>query len=163
MSKLIYLSNGRVSNVNELDFLYLLNMIPWHLHHNKHAVACYAYKWVQEKDGRRYRIYMHHEVIKRMGLTVPSGCVIDHEDLDGLNNDRFNLRVVDWTQSQLNKGINKNNKTGVTGVNYRNDGNSRTKNWYMQYTKYGERKVKHFFTYEEAVTARLKWESENLS
>lgn len=56
--------------------------------------------------------YMHRVI---MGATE-SSVHIDHRDNDGLNNVCSNLRVSTKAQNGMNRGPNKNNKSGFKGV-----------------------------------------------
>lgn len=51
------------------------------------------------ETGRRKKIYMHRWLL---GVTDPS-VFVDHQDHDGLNNRRSNLRQVDIVQNNQNK------------------------------------------------------------
>lgn len=46
------------------------------------------------------------------------GHVVDHEDGDGLNNKWLNLREATHNQNHYNQFLNRNNKSGVKGVNW---------------------------------------------
>lgn len=73
----------------------------------------YAYysKW---EDGRSYPRTLHSLLVD-----APKGSHIDHVNGDKLDNRRENLRVVTPQRNQVNrKRPNKNNTTGVRGVNY---------------------------------------------
>jgi hypothetical protein len=47
---------------------------------------------------------------------APAGLQWDHKDRNKLNNCRENLRAVTPTVQQRNKGLQKNNNTGIKGV-----------------------------------------------
>ena len=56
------------------------------------------------------KIYMH-----RLVMDNPDG-VVDHEDRNGLNNQKLNLKSVTHGVNLRNGGAYKNSKTGVRGV-----------------------------------------------
>ena len=56
--------------------------------------------------------YMHRSI-----MSPPEGMDVDHEDHNGLNNQRSNLRVGTRGQNMENRrGANKNSATGIRGV-----------------------------------------------
>ena len=57
---------------------------------------------------------------------------IDHIDLDRFNNKRSNLRICYHRENQCNRGLQKNNKSGASGVRF-----------YKPRNKYAAR-IKHF-------------------
>lgn len=62
----------------------------------------------------------------RVILGVQDGILVDHCDGDGLNNQRFNLRPANQFQNQQNRGIDRNNTTGLKGVTW----NKAAQKWY---------------------------------
>jgi hypothetical protein len=64
--------------------------------------------------------FLHNLIIKS-----PNGLLVDHIDRNKLNNHKDNLRVVTSSQSNMNKGKQKNNKSGYRGVYWDNN----TKRW----------------------------------
>jgi hypothetical protein len=49
---------------------------------------------------------------------IPTDITVDHINRNILDNHRANLRLVDKTTQSINRSINSNNKSGVTGVCY---------------------------------------------
>jgi hypothetical protein len=62
-------------------------------------------------EGRRGIILLHKEI-----LACPSNKEIDHEDGDGMNNQKNNLRIVTRSQNSMNKGKHADNTSGFKGV-----------------------------------------------
>lgn len=95
MTRGIPLTNGGVALVDDEDF---------------ERIA--AHRWRGQRIGRtvyaargeylgKYKtrtIYMHREI-----LTAPVGVLVDHEDGDGLNNRRANIRFATKTQNAWNQ------------------------------------------------------------
>lgn len=66
----------------------------------------------------RNKHYMAHRlVILLHGLVIPKGMEVDHIDRIRSNNLISNLRVVNSSANNLNKGRQRRNITGVTGIN----------------------------------------------
>lgn len=87
---LIKLSQGLFTMVDDEDFEYL-NQFNWFAVKSRNTY--YAI--------RRYKhttIRMHREI-----LNTPSRMVTDHQDRNGLNNQRYNLRVVTNQENLFNK------------------------------------------------------------
>lgn len=75
---------------------------------------------------------------------------IDHINRDKKDNRWNNLREVSRSENCRNKGIQKNNTSGVPGVSF----STSSSKWVVQTTVYGKR-VRHTFkTFEEAVAFR---------
>jgi hypothetical protein len=54
-------------------------------------------------EGGWHRSYLHHFVIGR----PLNGFIIDHIDGDSLNNQRFNLRIVSYSQNAQNRNCHR--------------------------------------------------------
>lgn len=86
----IELTQGKWALVDDADYDYL-SQFKWH------AVLCslpgHVVKWYARRkkriDGGQQCLYMHREI-----KATPPRMVEDHEDGDGLNNQRHNLRTV---------------------------------------------------------------------
>lgn len=104
----IQLTQGKRAIVDEEDFE-KLSQYSW-VYHSKG----YAHTTVRLKSGRRTTVKMH-----RMILNAPKGIQVDHENLDGLDNRKSNLRLATQSQNMMNRKVQKNNKSGYKGVNFR--------------------------------------------
>lgn len=106
MPKAIPLTQGHAALVDEEDFDFL-NQWVWRA--KPHGNTVYA---IREENNTS--IYIHKLVAARCGLHGR----IDHEDGDGLNNRRNNLREADNSQNMWNRRLNCNSTTGYKGVTY---------------------------------------------
>ena len=66
-------------------------------------------------NGKRKLIQLHREVMK-----APVGAYLDHINRDSLDNRKCNLRFCTSSQNQMNKGLQRNNKSGYRGVHWLN-------------------------------------------
>ncbi|CAM0056157.1 HNH endonuclease [Vibrio phage F102] len=95
-------------------------------------------------DGRTRAI---HQII----LPVPLGKLVDHQDQDGLNNRKGNLRCTDKQGNARNTVIHRDNTSGAMGVSWKKD-----KNKWKAYTSVYRKQIHlgYFELYEDAVLAR---------
>lgn len=82
-------------------------------------------------SGQRPNAMLMHRVI----MGEPHGMYVDHQDGDGLNNRRNNLREATPMQNMHNRRINANNKSGFKGVSL----HRRTGKWVAQIRINGEK------------------------
>lgn len=109
--KEIYLKNKNlITYVDDEDHEKLLGYTWYAWKKNEAYSTYYAVTDVWEK-GTQTRIYMH-----RLILAPKYFEIVDHIDRKGLNNTRNNLRICSYSLSQLNRGLQSNNKSGVKGV-----------------------------------------------
>lgn len=92
--KLIYLTKGYTTQVDDIDFEQL-NRFKWYAATSRSNTPIYAAR----KSGTKPRknIYMH-----RLLLNAPQDREVDHIDGNGLNNTRGNIRLVTRRQNSLN-------------------------------------------------------------
>lgn len=81
----------------------MLNQWKWTPLKLRHTT--YAYRRMRV-NGRPKKVYMHRQI-----LAAPVGFEVDHRDLNGLNNQRSNLRLCSHAQNNSNKRKRKRGKT----------------------------------------------------
>lgn len=108
--KKIKLTQGKSAWVDDCDYEYL-NQWKWCTH--KKGKTFYAARNIK-RNGKRTIIYMHQVIAKRTGIKG----IADHENQDGLDNQRSNLRPVTKKENCENQGISKNNTSGHKGVSW---------------------------------------------
>lgn len=123
--KLIPLTRGYSAMVDDADYE-RLSQHRWRalLSKTEHRLVIYAMR-SEPQDGKDRFIFMHHEVL---GIRTRT----DHEDGNGLNNQRLNLRPATYSEN----GANRQKTIGTSrwkGV-YWNRTYSR---WYARITKDG--------------------------
>jgi hypothetical protein len=79
-----------------------------------------AYTWTitQCGDKRYVRLTINKKktYLHRFLMRATIGQLVDHRDMDGLNNRRFNIRVCTKSQNMMNRGRQINNTSGYKGV-----------------------------------------------
>ena len=94
--KRIALTQGKYALVDDEDFE-RLNQFKWCA--NKCWNTFYAVRNLPKINGKRFMVLMHHEVIGK----PPKGLETDHENGQGLDNQRKNLRFVTTRQNAQNR------------------------------------------------------------
>lgn len=108
--KEIKLTQGKFALVDDEDFEWL-NQWKWHVIKGKSGML-YAERSIRN-NGKRINFLMHREIIK-----TPKGMNTDHENRNGLDNRRDNLRYCTKSQNAMNTEKNKDNKSGYKGVGW---------------------------------------------
>lgn len=83
-----------------------LNKYKWHVRIGPRTF--YAIR-----NDNHITLYMHRIITK-----AKRGVLVDHRDLNGLNNQKYNLRKCNQAQNIRNGRCRQNNTTGFKGVNY---------------------------------------------
>jgi hypothetical protein len=105
----IPLTQGQVALVDDADYEWLRQ---WNWYAKSQSGGFHACR-NEAGHGSRGCIYMHTEL-----LEVPEGYQVDHEDGNGLNNQRSNLRPATAAQNQGNQKRPRNNTSGYKGVSW---------------------------------------------
>jgi hypothetical protein len=108
--KEIQLSQGKLAQVDDEDFEYLLQ---WRWSYLKGARTGYAVRTVKDEEGKKHNILMH-----RLLMSTPKGMECDHRDGNGLNNQSTNLRNCTSTENKRNVSKHKGVSSIYKGVWY---------------------------------------------
>lgn len=111
----IALTKGYSTTVDDSD-VELLRKFSWS------TAICGSKIYARAKINGQL-VFMH-----RFLMNAPKGKMVDHEDRNGLNNRRDNLRFCTKRQNQSNTGLAKNNVSGYKGVSW----DKATKKWTVQ-------------------------------
>lgn len=102
--KTIPLTQGKIALVDDEDYERVMSLGPW-------AAVNKDGQWYAYANRRPGTLKMH-----RVIMDPPADRDVDHEDRDGLNNVRSNLRVATRTQNNGNAGVRNDNTSGFKGV-----------------------------------------------
>ena len=113
--KLIKLTRGLFAQVDDEDYEYL-NQFNWYAAKGHNTPYAMRTTFV---NGKRTQLGMHRQIMEMAG----KGMVVDHKDLDGLNNQKYNLRICTQSQNTINSKKNNKQKTfsKYKGVTRRKD------------------------------------------
>ncbi len=90
----------------------ILNGVRWSVF----AFGSERCRYVARREDER-TILMHRQL-----LDAPKGLTVDHEDGNGLNDRRYNLRLCTYGQNRFNSHHPKRSATGYRGVYLTGDG-----------------------------------------
>lgn len=98
--------------------------------------------------GALYVTNSKHKLLHRYLMNCPVNMVVDHINRDTMDNRKSNLRIVDRSINQLNRGKQSNNKSTVIGVHKSGNG------WRATFQYKGKVYRKFFIKFEDAVMYR---------
>jgi hypothetical protein len=113
MIKELILTKGPIALIDDIDFLFILNMIPWTHEENGRMIYACKYKLI---NGKQKRIYMHDLIAQRMGLILNKNEQIDHKNRIGIHNFRDNIRKATHQQNAFNREKRNDSKNKYKGV-----------------------------------------------
>jgi hypothetical protein len=90
------LTQHKIALVDDSDYA-ALNQWKWTYLPNTRSG--YAVRW-ETRDGKRHTVYMHRQI-----MGAAKGQLVDHEDGNGLNNQRYNLRLCGRSHNGANKPV----------------------------------------------------------
>lgn len=131
--KEIPLTQGKAALVDDADYEWLMAMGKWYAF--KHRNAWYAAR-MEVAGNKKKPIRMHRQIV-----SAPANILVDHEDGNGLNNTRSNLRFATNAQNGMNRGPQVNNTNAYKGVSF----GKHHKTWRAQIQINGT--VKHIGTF----------------
>jgi hypothetical protein len=102
--RLLPLTQGQEAQLDDADYLQAYSY-KWYAQWSKSANTFYAVRKVRLPNGKRYTLSLHRAV---MGLENTDAVEVDHIDHNGLNDQRYNLRVV-------SRSMNGHNRRNVKG------------------------------------------------
>ncbi len=108
-AKVIPLTQGKVVVVDAADYEWLIKY-NWTTAKHRHTFYAIRESWVA---GKRTTVKMHRDIL---GFKTNDGNIGDHKDRNGLNNQRYNLRVATASLNAYNRKIQTNNTSGYRGV-----------------------------------------------
>lgn len=118
---------------------------------------------VKENKVDYLRVYFNgkqhyaHRIIWCMLVSEVVPDIIDHLDGDGLNNNPANLRGSTHTTNMRNQSMNIRNTSGVAGVHW----SASRERWVAAGWQLGATvPLGRYLDKQDAIAARLKWESE---
>lgn len=108
-----------------------------------------------DRVNKTGKLYLHRLV---MNCVKGDGTIIDHIDRNRINCRKNNLRIVNDTQSAINKGIKSNNTSGKIGVSW-----NKLYNKWESYITVNKVRIKlgYYDKFEDAKEARIKAEKEH--
>lgn len=145
-TRYIALTKGQAAIVDADDYEWLMQ---WKWQTNGKHRLFYASTVIIFSDGLKRRVRMHRLI---MGLPLRSTLEIDHQDRDGLNNRKANLRFVTKLQQAANRGKYTTSCTSqFKGVCYKREGHYFY--WLAALMFNGNRTILRFNTEEDAARA----------
>ena len=106
--KEIPLTKGYVALVDDEDYERVAQF-NWHAHLARDTV------YARRSFNRKPHIYLHRFI---MGIEPGMRCDVDHQDRNGLNCQRSNLRVATHAQNIHNQKKRRDNTSGYIGVTW---------------------------------------------
>ena len=107
----IELLRGEVALVDR-EYLELVSRYRWCVGTSGNRRTQYAVASTRRPDGRRTLVRMHRLILGLTGRAVH----VDHQNGNGLDNRRANLRICTHTENMWNRRRNVNSTSGFKGV-----------------------------------------------
>lgn len=135
--------NNKIVLFDDVDYVWI-KKYTWRIVNN----------YVVTGDFGENYLKMHNRIIELdKNITLCNDDFPDHINRNTLDNRRHNFNIVDKYESNQNRGMFKNNKTGIKGVSFR-DGT------WLAHIGYNNKSISlgSFINKQDAINARLKAE-----
>ena len=109
----IPLTQGRFAIVDDADYEQL-NQFKWYAKKRPNN-RWYAMRQKRDKKGKQITVQMHREIL---GLNFGDKNITDHRYHNGLNNQRYNLRICNCAQNIMNSRPWKHTLSIYKGVTW---------------------------------------------
>lgn len=147
--KELVLTKGKIALVDDEDFYWLSQWNWFAVEISGNWYARRSKKKGTLRNCESFEIYLHRVVTK----CIDKSLVVDHRDHDGLNNQKFNLRMTTKADNNMSTSSHKGSLSKYLGVSFTNE-SYRSKRWQAQLTHKGQRVLsKRFRTEQEAAEA----------
>jgi HNH endonuclease len=137
--KEIQLTQGKVALVDDADYE-ALSQYRWYAFPDKRHSTFYAARNSSTVNGKRHTVRMHRQIL---GLDFGYRCEVDHQDGDGLNNQRHNLRGCSRQENNRNMRMQIRSKSSRFKGVHKNG-----KFWHVQISRNNQRKYLGLFRSE---------------
>ena len=117
--KEIKLSQGKIALIDDEDYE-LVSVHKWHAWKTKRSRTYYARSNIRSENGNYTVIYMHRLITGVVNQSIE----IDHDDHDGLNNRRYNLKTANREQNCRNVRKHLGCLSEYKGVSWHNQSKS---------------------------------------
>jgi hypothetical protein len=107
--KLLSKFHGKVAKIDDSDYE-LISSFHWSFHKTKNGE--YARTW--RNEGGKNKFYLMHRII----LCPPRGVQVDHQNMNGLDNRRSNLRLCNHSENMCNRRPRKDSTSKIKGVGF---------------------------------------------
>lgn len=111
--QIIPLTQGKVARVDDVDFAWAMQW-KWHAKRERLKDSDLWYAVRTQYSPRKHTVTMHRGIAERAGL--PASRYYDHQDRDGLNNQRENIRPCTPTQNMANRRKFPGKTSSLKGV-----------------------------------------------
>lgn len=147
----INLTRGRFALV-DIDILDYLNQWKWQFDSHGYATRT---QWISggKGKGKGIKIYLH-----RLIMNNPEKMRVDHINGDKLDCRKTNLRICTHSQNLMNRGKNRNNKSGLKNIFFDKARNK----WKVEIkVNYKSIHIGRFSKKEDAINAQISAEKKH--
>jgi len=113
--KKISLSKGKIALVDDEDYEWLSQ---WEWYYFNGYVTRHQRKNEYKNYSSRKRVWMHRAIFEHYELEIPVDKEIDHRDGNGLNNQKYNLRLATHQENQFNAKCHSKSLSQYKGVSW---------------------------------------------